>query len=266
MKISHFKILFTLLILGFTSCEQEYVKPVKITYQQQAVDSTLIPNTEMEDFIEPYTKKIDSEMKTVLTYASKSMFKSDSNYNTALGNLIADAVLEEANPLFKQKYNLNIDAVLLNYGGIRSGISKGEISVRTAYDIMPFENEIIIVELPYEAVQEMIAYLIDRKTAHPISGMQIKLNHDYSLAEASINNEEINLKDAKKKSFYIATTDYLLQGGDQMEFFAKNNKVYSLNYKFRNLLIDYFTKKDEIDASQDDRFTVGGNLQKAKSY
>lgn len=257
MKFSYFKILLALVVFGLCSCEEEYVKPVKIVYQQQAIDSTLDKNAEMNDFIKPYQEKVDKEMKTVLSYSPNSMFKSDSKYNTAIGNMMADAVLEFGNPVFEEKHNLAIDAVLLNYGGIRSGISKGDITVRTAFDIMPFENEVIVVELPYDAVQEMIRYLMDKRTAHPIAGMQIKLNHNYSLAEAFINNEEIKLFDKKDKTFYIATTDYLLQGGDEMNFFAKNKNVYQLDYKFRNLLIDYFGKKEEVNATLDNRFTVG---------
>lgn len=257
MKNKFFNLLVVVLFLGLFSCEEEYVKPVKISYQQQAIDSTLAKNTDMEEFIKPYREKIDAEMKTVLSYSPKSMFKSDSPYNTAIGNMMADAVLEEANPLFKQRHNLAIDAVLLNYGGIRSGISEGEITVRTAYDIMPFENKVVVVELPYEAAQEMIKYLMKKRTAHPISGMQIKLNHNYSFKEAFINNEAIQLEDKKNKSFYIATSDYLLQGGDEMDFFANNTEVFHLDYKLRNLFIDYFKKKDEINPTQDNRFTVG---------
>lgn len=238
------------------SCEIEYVKPVRVEYHQQTVDSTLVKDAELENFIQPYREKIEGEMKTVLSYSAKNMFKSDTKYNTAIGNLMADAVLEVANPLFQQKHNQRIDAVLLNYGGIRSGINKGEITVRTVFDVMPFENEIVVVELPYEAVQEMMAYLIDRRTAHPIAGMQIQLKHNYSLAKASIQGEEIKLNDKKEKTYFIATSDYLWQGGDGMDFFTKNNNVYPLNYKLRNLLIDYFGKQKEVNPSQDNRFTV----------
>ena len=257
MKIKSFQFVLALLSIALFACEDEYIKPVKIVYQQQAIDSSLSLDEDLNNYIQPYREKIDAEMQTVLSYTPNSMFKTDSKYNTAIGNMMADAVLEEANPLFKQKHNLEIDAVLLNFGGIRSGISKGDITVKTAYDIMPFENEVIIVELPYEAVQEMIKYLIDKKTAHPIAGIQIKLNHNYSLESAFINGEEIKLYDKKDKSFYIATSDYLLQGGDNMDFFAKNKKVFQLDYKLRNLFIDYFEKKDEIDAKQDNRFTAG---------
>ena len=260
MKTRFANLLIFIISFGIFSCEKEYVKPVKITYEQQDINSSLPANKEIEDFIAPYKKQIESEMETVLSYAPKSMFKTDGEYNTALGNLMADAVFEKAGPVFEQRHQLKLDAVLLNYGGIRSGISEGEISVRTAFDLMPFENQVVVVELPYDAAQDMIKYLINQKKAHPISGMSLKLNHDYSLLNAEINGAEIKLSDNKNESFFIATSDYLFQGGDNMEFFNKHKNAYFLDYKIRNLLIDYFDEKEEIVSSRDDRFTVANSL------
>ncbi|GGE20652.1 5'-nucleotidase C-terminal domain-containing protein [Psychroflexus salis] len=260
MKTQIINILLICISLGALSCEKEYVKPVKINYKQQAIDANLMADEEIENFIAPYKSRIEGEMKKVLSYAPQSMFKSQGKYNTAIGNMMADAVLEEATPIFKKQQNLNIDAVLLNYGGIRAGISKGDISVRTAFDIMPFENEVVVVELTYESVQKMIRYLMKKKIAHPIAGIQLQLNHDYTFKKASINGEEIKLNDQKDKHFYIATSDYLLQGGDEMSFFEDNKNVYHLDYKLRNILIDYFEKKEQILATVEKRFTVSDSF------
>lgn len=257
MKL-HFRFsAYILVLLSILSCEEEYVKPIQINYHKQAIDSTLNSDNELNSFIAPYRDKISSEMQVVLSYAPADMYKSDSKYNTAIGNMMADAVMQEANLIFEKRHGLKIDAVLLNYGGIRSGISKGDITVRTAYDIMPFENEIVVVELSHKTLQEMLKYIIDRRTAHPIAGMTIRLNHDYSLNSAIVNGDEIKLNDTKEKSYYIATSDYLFQGGDGMNFFKDNKQVFGLDYKLRNILIDYFKKQELILSQQDTRFTVG---------
>ena len=39
-----------------------------------------------------------------------------------------------------------------------------------------------------------------------------------------------------------------------MDFFAKNDTVITMNYKLRNLFIDYFKKKDTIAPVRDERF------------
>ena len=52
----------------------------------------------------------------------------------------------------------------------------------------------------------------------------------------------------------MATNDYLYNGGGNMTFFKPNEGLYNLDYKIRNLLIDYFKKVDTINPVIDDRF------------
>ena len=144
----------------------------------------------------------------------------------------------------------NIDIVLLNNGGIRSIISKGDISEKTAFELMPFENSIVVLELNGKSINKMIDYLRIVKLQHPIRGLQIKLNDDYSLNDANINGQKIK----PNKKYYVATTDYLLDGGDKMYFLSETTKTIDINYKMRDVLIDYFKKNDTIKLATDNRF------------
>ena len=185
-----------------------------------------------------------------MAYSVDTYTKTDGELNTAIGNLMADAVLEESSPIFESRTGEKIDMVLLNHGGIRAILSKGNITTRTAYEIMPFENSVVVTKLKGEYVNELITYLQKAKRAHPIAGLTIKLDENYKLLEAKINGEEID----ENKTYNVATNDYLYSGGDSMDFFQKSDTLYILDYKIRNVLIDYFTKKDTINPLMDNRF------------
>lgn len=189
-------------------------------------------------------------MDSVISYAVDTYSKRDGEYNTAIGNLFADATLEQANPVFNKRTGENIDLVLLNHGGIRAIISKGNISARTAYQIMPFENSLVVATLRGEQIKELVTYLQLAKRAHPIAGLNIVLNEDYSLNKATINGKPIDYS----KSYNVLTNDYLFNGGDRMDFFQKRDSLYVLDYKVRNALLDYFKKKDTINPVIDNRF------------
>ena len=49
-----------------------------------------------------------------------------------------------------------------------------------------------------------------------------------------------------EKTYNIATIDYLLNGGDNMVFFAENEGVVDFGYKLRDLYIDYFKEVDTL--------------------
>ena len=120
--------------------------------------------------MEPYKTHVESAMNTVISYAPKTHSKKNGQYNTALGNMMADAVMELSNPVFKSRTGKNLDMVLLNHGGIRSILSKGDVTNKTAFGIMPFENSVVVTALKGSVVLELASYLKDFGKAHPISG------------------------------------------------------------------------------------------------
>lgn len=189
-------------------------------------------------------------MNTPISYSPETYKKNDGELNSTLSNMFADATYEMSNPVFNKMSGENIDIVLLNNGGIRSIISKGNISEKTAFELMPFENSIVVLELNGLSIIKMIDYLRKVKLQHPISGLQITLNNDYSVNEVKINGVSIE----NEKKYYVATTDYLLEGGDKMYFLAETTKTTDINYKMRDILIDYFKKYDTLKLKSDNRF------------
>ena len=151
----------------------------------------------------------------------------------------------------KSKTGKDIDMVILNHGGIRSIISKGNITTRTAYQLMPFENSIVVVALKGSQIDSLTNYLRLRERAHPISKLKLIVNKDFDIVESSIKGEKID----KEKTYYVATNDYLYNNSENnMRFFKPNDSLYILNYKVRNALIDHFKKVDTISPVIDDRF------------
>ena len=189
-------------------------------------------------------------MNTPISYSPETYKKNDGELNSTLSNMFADATYEMSNPVFNKISGKNIDIVLLNNGGIRSIISRGNISEKTAFELMPFENSIVVLELSGLSIIKMIDYLRKVKLQHPISGLQITLNNDYSVNEVKINGASIE----NEKKYYVATTDYLLEGGDKMYFLAETTKTTDINYKMRDILIDYFKKYDTLKLKSDNRF------------
>lgn len=238
------------LICLFFSCKQEYHLN-KIEGKQIPVSDSIALDTEIDEFIKPFRDNLEKDMSKVLSYSPKTYHKKDGDFNTAIGNLMAHIVLEEGNPIFNQRTGKNIDMVLLNHGGIRAPINKGNITTETAFQVMPFENSIVVIALKGQQIDSLAYYLSKAKKAHPIEGMKITIDKDYNLVEALVNNKNID----KDKTYYVATNDYLYNGGDNMTFFKTNDTVYTLDYKIRNAMIDYFKKVDTINPTIDDRFT-----------
>ncbi len=248
LKIKHFVIIVTLLI--FSSCKNTPEFLTEIAGEQIPIDSSYTSVDSIQNFITPYHDRVEQILDSTLSYAPFLISKTDDPYNTTAGNLMADVLLEQTGPIFKQRTGNDLDFVLLNHGGIRSVISKGNISARTAYEVMPFENTVVVVGLKGEQVLEMVDYLIKSKRAHPVAGIQIVLNKDNSVNKISINGQPLE----KNKTYYVATSDYLVNGGDNMNFFKEAVSKTETDYKIRNAMIDYFSKVDTVAPKVDLRY------------
>jgi 2',3'-cyclic-nucleotide 2'-phosphodiesterase (5'-nucleotidase family) len=178
--------------------------------------------------------------------------KNDGVLNSSLGNMFADATFELINPIFNDKTGNSLDIVILNNGGIRSIISEGPVSEKTAFELMPFENSIVVVKLKGKSINRMIDYLAKVKLPHPMKGLEIVLSKKYEIKSVLLRNNPID----ENKYYFVATTDYLLDGGDKMYFLAESVETTYLDYKMRDVLIDYFIKTDTLKLKTDNRFII----------
>lgn len=248
LKIQQFVIIITI-IFNF-SCRQQPQLLSKIHGKQLSINDSIPPTDSIEAFISPYRKRVNDVLDSALSYAPYVISKTDGAYNSTAGNLMADIVLLEANPVFNARSQKDIDFVVLNHGGIRSSISVGKVSARTAYEIMPFDNTIVVVELSGKSVRDLIAHLINSERAHPIAGIQIVLAKNGSLQSVNIQGAPFD----ENRTYNVATSSYLVEGGDNMGFFKDGLNFTGTNYLIRNAMIDYFSKVDTVAPKVDDRF------------
>lgn len=248
LKIKHFVVFVT--IMFFFSCKKKNYTLTNIDGKLIIIGDSIQSIDSINNFVAPYRNRINEILDSTLAFAPRMITKNVGEYNTTAGNLMADIVLSEANPIFKSRTGNEIDFVLLNHGGIRSIISKGKVTARTAYQVMPFENAIVIVELNGKSVRELVSFLINSGTPHPIAGLQIILDSNNNLQSVNIKEKPFN----EERTYFVATSSYLLNGGDKMIFFKNNLSVTEVDYMIRNAMIDYFKKVDTIDPVIDNRF------------
>jgi len=202
------------------------------------------------DFVAPFRTRINQVLDSPLSHAPRPILLDEGQRNTSMGNLMADIVMEETAPLLRSRTGRELDFVALNHGGIRSIISAGTVTARNAYEVMPFENYIVVVELDGTATRKLIDFLAKADRGHPISGIKIVLDKHGNLDSADIQGKPFD----EGRHYFVATSDYLVQSGPSVGFFDEIVSVIPIDYLLRNAMIDNFAKKDSLIAVVDDRF------------
>ena len=97
--------------------------------------------------ISPFKDSLEKEMNEVLVLSAEEFPKEKGKIETKLGNLVADLSMEIA----QKMYNGNIDFCLLNFGGLRTSLPKGEITRGKIFELMPFENELVVISISQDS-------------------------------------------------------------------------------------------------------------------
>ena len=239
-------------LIALNSCEDKDYTKTSSAHKYIKVEEGLGGITEIENFIAPYHDTIEARLNKTLSYTKRELWasrKKSSGPESPLGDLLSDLVYEQASERYKINFDMEADFVVLNRGGIRTTIGKGDITLRQMFEIMPFENTLLVVEIGPEKMVEFLDYMA-KSNGHPLSHIRLKVK-DKKAFDVTINGKPYD----KNKSYKIVTTDYLQHGGDRMYFFSNPLSIDTLDYKMRDAMIDYFEKTDTVDVQLDGRFS-----------
>lgn len=245
-----FVIFLTLFLVA--SCGKQNYQVSKIEGKRITITDKEKQDPQIENYIKPYREHINKDLDSVLAYCSVTLDKSTGKWQTTIGNLMSDVTLQRGNTVFMAREKKNIDLCILNHGGIRSILPKGNVTSRTAFEIMPFENSLVVIALKGEQILELVDYFIATKKPHPLSGITFTIGKDNVAKNILVQGKPVE----KDTIYYVGTNDYLSNGGDNMEFFKKGTQKFDLDYKLRNILIDYFKEVDTIPVINDVRISV----------
>ncbi|NME67755.1 5'-nucleotidase C-terminal domain-containing protein [Flammeovirga aprica] len=220
-------LIVTFLLAG---CKTEKQNLTQITYQPTSVDNTIAPDDSLTNLVKPYKEKLDKKMNQVLSSTSIDLVIWG-GVNT-LGNFVCDATKEYV----ENHTDTKVDICLMNNGGLRSNIFKGDITTRHIYKLMPFDNQLITIKLKGELMLGLINMVAKNKEA--TSGLVVKLNKD-EIVEAKINGTDFD----PHKEYTILTSDYLYHGGDNMTFLENGTGFMDHELMIRDVLLEYCKSK-----------------------
>lgn len=224
-------LLIILLVLG--SCSAPKWTITHIEGRKIALDKTLesTADTGFNAFLMPYKQQLDSRMNEVIGYAAQDMraHKPES----LLSNWSADVYLKAATA-YQGKA---VDAAIVNLGGLRTQISAGPLTVRKVFELMPFENELVILSLKGSELEELLQYFA-RIGGQGVAGIRMQIQ------DGKARNIEVAGRPIDRSTLYtIATNDYLAEGNDYMTALTRHEKRINTGILVRDMLMEYIRKE-----------------------
>jgi 2',3'-cyclic-nucleotide 2'-phosphodiesterase (5'-nucleotidase family) len=214
-----------LYFLVLTACSKHYLKQKQEISHYSLNESAV--NKEMETVAAGYKTRLDSETGEVIGNASV-MFTRSGEQST-LGNFVCDAAKHKSDSLFAAQ---PCHLIIMNRGCLRADLPAGSITVNSIFELMPFDNELVLLAVTGEKLSGFPSLFEQKK--HAFYGGTITLK-DGGASRFLINGKPLDLL----ATYYILTNGFVANGGDGFSFLLEPVSRQNSGVKVRDAIIDY---------------------------
>lgn len=181
--------------------------------------------------LKPYADNINATMNTVIGDVETILEKKQPE--GTLNNFVADAMLYMA----AKKYNQQVDAAFVNFGGLRIGnVAKGSITNGKVFELMPFDNTIVLQAVKGSTFQQFLD-LVAGRGGWPCAGITMQIK-DKKAINITIGGKPLDVN----ATYWIANNDYVANGGDECDM-LKVLPQLNKGYLCRDAIIEYIQEQ-----------------------
>jgi len=227
MKI--LKLLPVLMLLSISACitPRKTIRSYQVSFY--TVDTTAGIDTAMRAMLAPYQEQERQAMEQVICYTRAPLSKSQPE--STMGNLIIEAQL-----LAARKLDSTINISVSNYGAMRIPyISPGALTRGMVYQMMPFDNSLVIMEISGEKLQQLCNH-IAAWGGWPICGVSFQIQ-DKKAIHVLVGGKPLQPQHIYK----TVTSSYVANGGDYCDFLQDCSRI-TYNILVRDTILEYLER------------------------
>lgn len=227
---------------GTTATLPEASPPVLGTSFVVVTDS-VADDPALESQIRPYRAEMADRISEVIATAPAEI--SRGKPEGRLGNLAADAILSRANAESADPIHMAIT----NNGGLRVPIGAGDVRVGAIYELMPFENRMVVLTLNGAQV-DSLAQQLASLNGEAIAGFSFAIS-DGRAVDLLVQGEQV----VADRLYRLVTSDFVADGGDRIISVTPLHRE-ALPILLRDVFIDHFRELGTLDPQIEGRITI----------
>ncbi len=179
------------------------------------VDASIPPDPAVEKILAPYRAQLDAKFGRVLCQAPQGLFRGRRGEPNALGDWMAGLMREAA----AKATGKPVDAAITNSGGLRANLRRGPVTVGDVYEVMPFENALVVVEMTGADLIRAVKQGIERRAGEPVSNLKAVVAGTPEAPTCVVTFADGSPL-VPTTLYRVATSDYLAKSGDTMRALA----------------------------------------------
>jgi len=226
-RFSRFLVLLLIAICGFSACKNYSLNKLESNSYRFDTAQEMSTDPVVDEIVAPYQEALAVEMSEVIGYNQFEMAKQQPE--SPLGTFMCDAILSEA----ANYYDGKIDFAVINYGGMRIPfLSAGPIRVGRIFELMPFENYLVVLDLDLATTKRLFKQMADRGGWPLSDGVQMQIDRAAGTYKVQVDGKTLGEQD----SYKVLISDYIANGGDDCSF-LKDAERETLDLLVRDAII-----------------------------
>lgn len=251
IMLKKYRLLQPFLLIWLFSCQTALYPTAQLPAQTGIqVGAALPADSQAEALIAPYRRQVTQKMDEIIGRATRELNGRTGQAETNLGNFVADLQREQAASLLGRP----VDLGAITRGGLRAVIPQGDIRVGDVFEVMPFENELLVLTLPGPVVRQLFQYAAARKSLS-ISNATFTINGSQA-EDIRIGGKPLD----EQRSYTLAISDYLANGGDEMTFLRQATRREPAGILLRDAIIQQIrqltARRQPVDARVEGRVKI----------
>lgn len=244
------RIIILLITIVLVSCTHKQWTLLDANTIAIPIDSSTEANadSDMKAYIAPIKSELDEAMNQVIAQSVEEM--RSGKPESLLSNWNADVYLYQASEYLKNQ----VDLAVVNLGSLRAPLPQGNLTVGNIFQLMPFENELVILWLKGSEVKKLFD-IFALEGGQGIAGAKFEIKNQKA-DNCLIQGKPIEMD----KLYTIATNDFLAGGNDRMIPLATSENRVDTGLKIRNILMEFVIKENQkgrkIQSKLDGRIKV----------
>ncbi|MGH7539770.1 MAG: bifunctional metallophosphatase/5'-nucleotidase, partial [Gemmatimonadota bacterium] len=165
------------------------------------------PDPAIDRLVGTYVDAVAARAREVVTILAEPLTKHGREGEFALGRLIADA----------QRTAVGTQIAIMNNGGIRRGLPEGPITYGDLFELQPFQNTLVRLELKGEHLLAALEHALDGERGVPtlqISGLDVRYEPEAPTGSRVLEARLPNGTPVRPDGVYsVAVNDFMAGGG-----------------------------------------------------
>lgn len=230
---------------------------INVKASERAIDESVPADASVEAAIAPYSVKVHELEKPIGKLEGD--LKRGGMGGGSLGNFVADALRDRA----QVKLGKPVLLAVINSSGLRkSQIPAGDISTSDIYQLLPFENALVTLDLTGEQLRRFLDVTVARRNAQSGARIVYRTNPEKKQAEivkVTLGGQGSEREIDPKTVYTIVTIDYLVKRGGDYAVLQEGRNLKELGLTMRDAVLDYV--KAETAAGRALRAALDGRFK-----